>query len=369
MKGQDVVVIGGGPAGTAAALTLARYSSLETILVERGDFSDIRIGETIGPGANSLLKYLGVADHVFEGAHRAALSVAAAWGSQEIFTQDFLFSGRGEGWHLDRNRFDAMLATAAREAGATVHTGTTVRKVATTNDGLWQLALESSDGAPATLNARFLIDASGRTAIVARGLGSEPAPIDRLVGVVGNVGFDSTSREDGVSTLVESVPQGWWYSTWVPGGNLAVALMSDADLLRPIEAQSISGWIRLLSEAPLTRKRVVGGRRPPRLYTRSATSHLLCPAGGEGWLSAGDALSAFDPLSSMGVGHALASGASAGRAAEASLRGDLGPTLEYTANSTKHFTEFLEIRSRYYAMEKRWPHMPFWRRRQRWNEE
>lgn len=368
MKGHDVVIVGGGPAGTAAALTLARYSSLETTLLERGDFSEIRIGETIGPGANSLLKYLGVGDQVLDGAHRAALSVAAAWGSQEIFTQEFLFSGRGEGWQLDRNLFDAMLAAAARKAGTTVHTKTIVRNVASKKDGRWQLALESFDGAPATLTARFLIDASGRTAIVARGLGSEPAPVDRLVGVVGYLGFDGKSREDGASTLVESVPQGWWYSTWLPGGNLAVALMSDADLLRPIAAQSISGWTRLLSEAPLTRKRVVGGLRPPRLYTRPASSHLLCPAGGEGWLSAGDALSAFDPLSSMGVGHALASGASAGRAAEASLRGDIAPTLEYTANSTRHFTEFLEIRSRFYAMEKRWPDMPFWQRRHRRND-
>jgi hypothetical protein len=65
----------------------------------------------------------------------------------------------------------------------------------------------------------------------------------------------------------------------------------------------------------------------------------------------------------MGIGHSLASGAHAARAAEASLRGDFDPTIEYIANSAKHFADFLEIRSRYYQMEQRWSSMPFWQRR------
>ena len=363
MSTADVVIVGGGPAGTAAALTLARYSALEAVIFERGDYSGTRVGETIGPGAMPLLAYLGVAPRVAGGRHRRGLATAAAWGSDEILTYDFLFSGQGDGWQLDRNGFDAMLADATREAGAIVHTRTYVRQVARSDDGLWRISAESADGARTTLVARFLIDASGRSATVARGLGAEPETVDRLVGILGYIDFDSGRREDDGVTLVESVPEGWWYSTWLPGDTLAVAFMSDADLIRPLDAQNVVGWTRLLARASHTRTRVVGGRRPAKLFTRPAASHLLRPVGGLGWLAAGDALSAFDPLSSMGIGHSLISGASAARAVEAMLRGDPGPTDEYIANSAQHFAKFRELRSRYYQMEQRWPSMPFWRRR------
>ena len=129
------------------------------------------------------------------------------------------------------------------------------------------------------------------------------------------------------------------------------------------DAQNVEGWTALLARAPHTRERVVGGRRPTSclrgLPPRTSSARLA----GQGWLAAGDALAAFDPLSSMGIGHALSSGASAARAVVAALSGDSGPIDEYIANSARHFAAFLEMRARYYQMEQRWPHMPFWSRR------
>jgi flavin-dependent dehydrogenase len=363
VKTVDVAILGGGPAGAAAAITIARYSPLKTVLFERGDYSGMRVGETIGPGIMPLLGYLGVAERVAQGKHRRGLATAAAWGSDEVLTRDFLFSGQGDGWQLDRNSFDAMLADAAREAGAIVRTGTYVRDVSRGEDGLWRIAAESADGEQLSLAARFLIEATGRGATAARKLGAQPETIDHLVGVVGYVGFDSGQHEDEGVTLVESVPEGWWYSTWLPGETLAVAFMSDADLIRPLDAQNLGGWTDLLARARHTRARVVGGRRPAKLVARNAASQLLHPAGGPGWLAAGDALAAFDPLSSMGIGHSLISGASAGRAVEAILRDDPDPIDDYIAYSGQHFAKYRELHARFYQMEPRWRDMPFWSRR------
>lgn len=363
MNRADVVILGGGPAGTAAALTLARYSNLKAVVFERGDYSGKRVGEVIGPGVMPLLDYLGVANIVTHGKARAGLATAAAWGSDNVLTYDLLFSGRGDGWQLDRNHFDGSLAGAAHEAGACVHTESRVRGVMELDNGRWQITAKSSAGADISVLARYLIEASGRRATFARALGAKREPIDRLVGIYGYVQFPSARTEDAGLTLIESVPDGWWYSTWLPDDTLAVSFMSDADLARNLHAQNVANWIGLLAQAPHTRERVVGGQRPVQLFSRSAASHQLRPAGGAGWLAAGDALAAFDPLSSLGIGYALSSGASAARAAVASLGGDDCPTGEFIANSARHFGTFLEMHTQYYQMEQRWRDLPFWSRR------
>ena len=180
----------------SGGITIARYSPLKAVLLERGDYSGTRVGETIGPGIMPLLGYLGVAERVAQGNHRRGLATAAAWGSDEVLTRDFLFSGQGDGWQLDRNNFDAMLADAAREAGAIVDKCTYVRDVARGEDGLWRIAAECAGGEPLSLAARFLIDATGQGATVARKLGAQRETIDHLVGVVGYVSFNSGRRED-----------------------------------------------------------------------------------------------------------------------------------------------------------------------------
>jgi flavin-dependent dehydrogenase len=389
----DIVIIGGGPAGAAAALTLRRYSARSVIVIERGDYSEVRVGEAIGPSAESLLTYLGVAERFLNDGHRRAHSTAAAWGSEEVVQQHFLFSGRGDGWQLDRNRFDRMLAAAAREAGATVLTGTRVLAVAPHGHFRWHITAQCGQESPLQITASFVIDAAGRSPVIAQKLGAEPQSVDGLIGVTAYIDFDLAStpdstpdfdpdldsrfdrelvgrdqgrdqeQEPGYETLVESTPHGWWYSASLPERRLAVAFMSDGDLVRRQGAHTLPGWLDLLAEAPQTRLRVIGGRRPTELHVRSAASHLLRPAGDEGWLAAGDALAAFDPLSSMGIGHALNSGAHAGRVADAALRGDTEPQGQYQTSAEQIMAQYLELRRRYYGMERRWLDHPFWQRR------
>jgi flavin-dependent dehydrogenase len=114
----DVLVVGGGPAGTSTALELTRCGSLSVLVVERTDYDRPRIGETLSPAARGLL------DHLRASAdgdgHLPAYGTSAVWGSAELATRDFLMTPFGAGWHLDRRRFDERLAAAARESGAEV---------------------------------------------------------------------------------------------------------------------------------------------------------------------------------------------------------------------------------------------------------
>src|SRR5580765_5131582 len=118
----DVVILGGGPAGTAAAITLCRNSPLSVLVIEPSDYSSPRIGETLSPGTQGLLRYLNVWDQFASDGHEPSYGTTASWGTSRLQTRDFIFSQFGTGWHLDRQRFDRMLADAAETAGADVWT-------------------------------------------------------------------------------------------------------------------------------------------------------------------------------------------------------------------------------------------------------
>jgi len=362
MSEYDVAIAGGGPAGAAAALTLLRYSSLRVVLVELSDYRGPRIGETVSPALGPLLVYLGVWERFTADAHLAAYSTAAAWGCPVVRTHDFLFSGQGNGWHLDRRRFDLMLAEEVVVAGGTRATGTVVAHCERHGAG-WLLSLARDGVSSGAIQARFVIDASGRRAALARRLGARQV-YDRLAGVTGFVSF-ADGRARPALTLVEACPSGWWYSAPLPGARMVAAWMSDIDLLRAGREHTTAGWRARLAEAPHTRARLEGGRLEGPLHLRPAGSQLLMPAAGRGWAAAGDAAASFDPLSSLGIGHAISSGIQAARVAHATLC-DTGDTAySYSSNVARVARDYLALRRRYYAVEQRWPDQPFWARRQR----
>lgn len=356
----DVVIVGGGPAGCAAALTLRRYSALSVVVVEQGDYHAPRIGETVPPSIQPLLGYLGVWEPFVAAQHLPAPGTSAAWGQPTLATQDFLFTGRGAGWHLDRRRFDEMLAEQVVASGGTLLTQTRIAGCTRTEAGAWHLTLAGPDGGEYTLEARFLIEASGKKASLAKRLGARQQRFDRLVGIVG---FYDGAAHPSHLTLVEAVEAGWWYSARLPDGRGVVAFMSDADLVRDLRASHRDGWLALLAAASHTRERLAGGTllAPPRV--RPAFSHLLHPLSGDGWLAAGDALASFDPLASMGIGHALSSGSHAARVAYDLLTSDGSLLPSYATSAAQNVQNYLALRQRHYLREGRWPDAPFWARR------
>jgi len=95
----------------------------------------------------------------------------------------------------------------------------------------------------------------------------------------------------------------------------------------------------------------------------SACSQRLDPIAGDGWIAVGDAASAFDPLSSMGIMKALRSAVDAAAAILRHLAGERDAFAGYAQTIAADYTRYLDTRTRYYAMEQRWPDAPFWQRR------
>ena len=132
----DVVILGGGPAGAATALMLRQHApSLSVALIERSAYEQVRIGETLPPHVQPLLKQLGVWDAFMTEEHVATYGTSAAWGSDTVHDNEFIYTPYGRGWHLDRRRFDAWLAREAEKRGTRLFTGSRIVEQHTSDYG------------------------------------------------------------------------------------------------------------------------------------------------------------------------------------------------------------------------------------------
>jgi 2-polyprenyl-6-methoxyphenol hydroxylase-like FAD-dependent oxidoreductase len=355
----DVAVVGGGPGGSATALSLRSHSpSLSVVLIEASHYEAVRIGESLPPPAKPILDHLGVWDAFQRQSPCEVHGTAAAWGSAALLDNDFIFMPANVGWHLDRAAFDAMLADEAGRLGGSLLFDTRVRDVKSVGDG-WRLNL--SDGN--SIDARFVVDATGGNAALARRCGARFVETDTLVGIAGF--FEN--GDDDARTLVEAFEDGWWYTAGLPDGRRIIACMTDADIARRKGLHEAKEWRRKLAEMSVIGAMTATagrGKLSGPLVIRSCSSRRLEPAAGKNWLAAGDAASRFDPLSAQGIVKALRSGVFAGYAIGDQLtRNDDSGLERYRRFVFEEFKNYTEVRVKYYREETRWPTSEFWRRR------
>ena len=350
----DILVLGGGVAGAATALMLRRHApELAVLVVERSRYERVRIGETLPPQAQALLRQLGVWKAFLAQGHRPSHGTSAAWGSADPHHNDFIFTQHGHGWHLDRRAFDEWLAKSAQRAGASLWVNARFQSARRDEEG-WIVEIERDDSAE-TVSARFIVDATGRLALLTRQLGIERIVVDQLVGK--SRFYDACGGQH--NTLVEAISCGWFYSAGLPNDSLIVALMSDTDL-----QQNGNAWSRSLAEAPLTQARVESAESTSSFHTLAAHTQRLAQPVGDHWLAVGDAACTYDPLSSQGMFKGIHSGIFAAYAISDHQSGDVNALPKYARLIEQSFAHYLETRTDYYARERRFSAEPFWQRRQ-----
>jgi flavin-dependent dehydrogenase len=361
----DALIIGGGPAGTVTARWLAS-AGLAVAVAERAAYETARIGESLPPAARPLLAEAGMLDAFLAQGHEPSYQTRSAWGGPELAERDFIQSPYGSGWHLDRRRFDALLARTAAAAGARLLLEMEPVDLLRDRCG-WRVTLCGPAGT-ATLRARFLVDATGRAATIGRRLGARRELHDRLVGAAVRLRRGPAGDLYGASTLVEATADGWWYSAPLPDGEQVAVFMTDGDLCRRVGGSTPAGWFAQLHAARHTFRRVAAARPlgPPRVWPAISQRLLYAPNGD--WLPVGDAALAFDPLSSDGICFALRSARAAAAAVSAALAGDSTAPAAYAAANAQEFAAYLRTRAAHYALETRWPEQSFWRRRRHLDE-
>lgn len=358
-----VVVLGGGPAGCAVALALRRSGVDGVLIVEAGDYGAPRVGESIPPDAHVLLERLGLWKEFLGEGHEPCLGSCSLWGGEVPGYNDFLFNPHGNGWHLDRRRFEAFLARRAVAAGARLWTGTRCEGAARREDGGFELRLATAEG-PRTVHARLVVDATGNRCQFARWMGAARRVHDRLSYVAAFLELPAGAEMSRL-TLLEAVEYGWWYAARLPDCRVAVAVASDPEIVKAEALHRKDRWLARLRETRLLSGELAGCRFPPAdLLRRTALSFVLDKVCGDGWLAMGDAASAYDPISSQGLYKALAEGLQAAEVLAARLAGGgEEASADYGAAVAARFEDYLKNRNYFYEIERRWPSAPFWERR------
>lgn len=352
----DVVIIGAGPAGIACALAL-HAQGLRVVVAERllrgtrGTPS-----ETLPGRVRLALDGLGIAEVLDDWSCTPIDSHRSCWGAAER-ERGLLLDPHGHGWQIDRDRFDERLRERAIERGIDVRLGMRCTQV-TPETGGWRIRLDQ-DRAFRSLRASFVVDATGRSAFVARRLGARRERCDRSVAMI--AGFLGPVATRG-STLVEGCPAGWWYASALAEGDVALTFVSDAALIPADAGARANAFLEYLRTAPLVERYLAGSGAPAWLRVVSATPAAITPMAGDGWLATGDAAAVHDPVALSGVAKALEQGRLSSVAIAAWLGGDRGALDRYRAQAEADFAVHLESRRACYAIAGM-SRFPFWRER------
>jgi flavin-dependent dehydrogenase len=348
----DVLIVGGGPAGAAVGLALAQ-SGRSTAVLTRERVNRPHIGETVSPAIIQPLVRLDLWKGFLADGHAPAPGTMVCWGDDQPYEYEFILNPYGDGWHLDRARFDTMLIEGARAAGVKIEDMLPGSRIDHDSAG-WCVRL--GGGSPRVLRAPFLVDATGRGASICTRQGIPRYRDDRLIALV-RFGKALTAEP---RTLIEACAEGWWYGAVLPQDRAVIAFFTDPDLVPVGKLQREAFWVGTLSRTRLARQMVVSTKMS-RIYAAPANSSELSTCAGRQWLAVGDAARTLDPLSGQGLYSALES---AIRAAEVILGGCSDSGLKaYTSEGAEEYRRHISARLDHYLREDRWPDMPFWHRR------
>ena len=357
-----VVVLGGGPSGSAAAAELARRG-LPTLLVGRSADRRPNIGECLPPGIRPVLERAGVWEEFLRAGHTPSVGIRSAWGSHELADRDFLLSPYRAGWHIDRARFDAMMRASALRSGAAWLDCVALRDVEQRAEG-WRIKL-STDSGDCSINSPFVIDATGRACVFARRVGAKRIAVDRLSGAAGHFSFVTMPSSIEPVLLLEAAENGWWYTAPLPERKLIAVFLTDADFIQRARLTQRNRWLAQLSSTVEQSRKIEkhGLTLDGEIRIVPAESAFLDCVAGDGWLAAGDAAASYDPLSAHGITAAITSGLDAAHAAAAWLSGDRHALAAHADRVRQGYAEYLTRRSIYYRIEGRWLGSEFWKTR------
>ena len=321
----DVIVIGGGPAGSTAATFLAK-AGRSVLLLEKEKFPRYHVGESLMPFCYFTLERLGVIDQLKQSGYPRKLSVQFARQDGTV-SQPFYFFQHFDHeasttWQVRRSEFDSMLLDNARAHGVTVWEEAAVERLLEEEGRVCGVEFADSAGRVQPIQARVTIDASGRDGLtIKRRRWRKRDP--KLNKVAIWTYYRGARRDEGLDAGATTVAylegKGWFWYIPMADDIVSVGVVAERAYLyrnsrHPAEIMNgevpNNAWIR---------DHLSTGRQFGRYWVTGEYSYRSEYCADDGLVLCGDAFAFLDPVFSSGVFLALWSGEQVARAVNEGL--------------------------------------------------
>ncbi len=313
----DVVVIGGGPAGSTASTLIAQHG-YRVRLFEREHFPRFHIGESMIPETYWVLKRLNMLEKMKPSHFIKKYSVQFVSESGRL-SEPFYFVDHkphecSQTWQVRRSEFDKMMIDNAREHGVQVQEGTRVLEVLFDGQRARGVRVQHEGGAIEEVPAQVVVDASGQSSMIMSRfqLREWDAELKKAaVWTYWEGAYRDLGRDEGATIVLQTQgKKGWFWYIPLHDDVLSVGVVADFDyLFKNRETKDYEKiYFQEVERCPAVKQRISKARRITEFFAAKEYSYKSRRAAGDGWVLVGDAYGFLDPLYSSGVLLALKSG-------------------------------------------------------------
>jgi len=310
----DVIVMGGGPAGSSVAGMLAREGR-KVILFEKEIFPRHHIGESLMTDTYWTFRRLGVLEKLkaspFVRKYSVQFANSAGKESRPFYFFEAVHHESAVTWQITRAQFDHLLIDHAAEQGAVVHQGVLVKQVLFEGDQAVGVEVQMQDGTREKFFAKVVVDATGQSAMLSNKFRWRVRDPNLKKAVLYSY-FKGAHREpdlNGGATLVlrtERGSNGWFWYIPLENDITSVGIVADPDYLLKGRGQDLAKIFQEeIDKYQPVRKRIAEGERVDKIYSILDYSYRSKHNAGNGFIIIGDAYGFLDPIYSSGVLLAL----------------------------------------------------------------